>query len=161
MRLHLVQHGDAVPKDLDPERPLTARGCEQVSRLGRLLAHGGIAVEHILHSGKRRAEETATILAEALSPPGGVTVHSGLAPNDPPGPLAAQAAEWTADTMLVAHMPILGRLASTLLCGTQRTLVRFVPGTLVTLDRDEEGNWQVVATMPPEFLEPPTLHPVR
>ena len=161
MRLHLVQHGDAVSKDLDPERPLTARGCEQVSRLGRLLAHGGIAVNRVLHSGKRRAEETATILAEALSPPGGVGILPGLNPRDPPEPLVEQVAGWREDTMLVAHMPILGRLASILLCKTEASLVRFVPGTLVALERDEDGHWRVAAVLPPEFLEPPTLHPVR
>jgi phosphohistidine phosphatase len=160
MRLHLVQHGEAVSKDLDPERPLTARGCEHVSRLGRLLAHGGITVDRVLHSGKRRAEETATILARALSPPRGAAVHPGLAPKDPPEPLAKEVAGWSEDTLLVAHMPILGRLTSLLVCGKEGPIVRFVPGTLVTLERDQDGDWRVVAILPPGFLEPPSLHPV-
>jgi len=26
MRLYIVQHGDSVPKDIDPDRPLSDRG---------------------------------------------------------------------------------------------------------------------------------------
>jgi hypothetical protein len=36
MRLYLVQHGDAVPERLDPERPLSAAGRQEVEAV----AHG-------------------------------------------------------------------------------------------------------------------------
>ena len=64
MTLYLVQHGAAVPEQEDPERPLSAQGAEDVERLAGLLAHLGVSVARVLHSGKTRAAQTAAKLAE-------------------------------------------------------------------------------------------------
>ena len=37
MRIYLTQHGLAVPKDVDPDRPLNEQGREDVRRLAELL----------------------------------------------------------------------------------------------------------------------------
>ncbi len=66
MRLYLVQHGDALSKDLDPKRPLSAKGRRDVARLGEELARSTLTVERILHSGKLRAKETAETICAAL-----------------------------------------------------------------------------------------------
>ncbi|MEA3276673.1 MAG: histidine phosphatase family protein, partial [Pseudomonadota bacterium] len=68
MRIYLTQHGLAVPKDVDPDRPLNERGREDMRRLADFLDKAGVHVEQVLHSGKTRAEQTAAILAEALLP---------------------------------------------------------------------------------------------
>ena len=57
MRLYLVQHGDAVPERLDPERPLSVAGRREVEAVGRLLAGAGARVAHVVHSGKLRAQQ--------------------------------------------------------------------------------------------------------
>jgi broad specificity phosphatase PhoE len=44
MRLYLVQHGDAVPEQLDPERPLSAAGRQDVEAVARLLAETASAL---------------------------------------------------------------------------------------------------------------------
>ena len=44
MRVYLVQHGDAVPERLGPERPLSAAGRQEVENVVRLLAGGGARV---------------------------------------------------------------------------------------------------------------------
>src|ERR687897_643977 len=38
MRLYLVQHGDAVPEQLDPERPLSAAGRREVEAVARRIS---------------------------------------------------------------------------------------------------------------------------
>jgi phosphohistidine phosphatase SixA len=63
MRLYLVQHGDAVPERLDPERPLSASGRREVQAVARLLADTGVRAAHVVHSGKLRAQQTAELLA--------------------------------------------------------------------------------------------------
>ena len=68
MEVYLVQHGEAKRAEEDPERPLTDQGKEEVSNVAAFLAQGGVNVNQIRHSGKRRAEETARIMTEHLSP---------------------------------------------------------------------------------------------
>ena len=65
MTLFLVQHGKAKPETEDPERSLTEQGAEVVGRMADWAAQVGLAVDQIQHSGKRRAEQTATIFPSA------------------------------------------------------------------------------------------------
>jgi phosphohistidine phosphatase len=57
MKLYLVQHGDALPKDIDPDRPLSNVGHAEVGLLAELLA-GHMNISRVLHSGKTRARQT-------------------------------------------------------------------------------------------------------
>ena len=59
MKLYLQQHGEAVSKDLDPERPLTGQGTEDVQRIARALKAAGVEITRAIHSGKLRAQQTA------------------------------------------------------------------------------------------------------
>ena len=69
MRLYLVQHGDAVPKDVDPDRPLSDQGRADIKRLTVWLSHQNVQVAQILHSGKNRAKETAGYSGHCLNLP--------------------------------------------------------------------------------------------
>src|SRR5437899_75323 len=84
MECYLVQHGEAKPEQEDPARPLTDRGRREVERVARAARRSGVGVAEILHSGKLRAQQTAELLAAALSPVGGVRAVAGLAPTDDP-----------------------------------------------------------------------------
>jgi phosphohistidine phosphatase len=153
MKLYLVQHGDALPKDIDPARPLSERGRQDVERLAALLRVCGTHVTCVVHSGKTRAAQTAEMLAAAVSPGREVQLLQGLGPNDPAEPLARQIAGWGQDKLLVAHMPLLGSLVTRLLTGQDReTIVAFSPGTLVCLETTETGHWVVLWVLPPELL---------
>jgi phosphohistidine phosphatase len=151
MNLYLVQHGEAKPEREDPERPLADRGRDDIVRLGKLLARAGVRVSEIRHSGKRRAHETAQILAKALQPAGGVVLEAGLAPKDPVESIAREVSSLNEDIMLVGHLPHLGRLATVLLLAGRHEppVVRFVPGTLARLDRSD--GWSVGWLVPPEL----------
>jgi phosphohistidine phosphatase len=153
MRVYLAQHGLAVPKETDPERPLSEQGREDVRRLADLLEGAGIRVEQALHSGKTRAEQTAALLARAVLPGGQAQGRSGLAPNDPVEPLASEIESWSADTLLVGHLPFLGRLASLLLAAdADRPTLAFQPGSLACLERDATGPWALAWMIRPELL---------
>lgn len=155
MRIYLTQHGLAVPKDLDSDRPLSEQGRQDVRRLADFLKDAGIRVEQILHSGKARAEQTATILAEHMLPSGQPQEHAGLAPNDPLEKLSPEIAFWSADTLIVGHLPFLGRLASLLLASDpDRPMLAFQPGSMACLEKDEEGHWVLAWMMRPELLAP-------
>ena len=61
MALFLVQHGISAAKDVDPEKGLTDQGKIETERIAQVAKGYDIKVEKIVHSGKRRAAQTATI----------------------------------------------------------------------------------------------------
>lgn len=155
MRIYLTQHGQALPKDVDPDRPLNAQGREDVRRLAELLGNAGIEVGQVLHSGKARAEQTAAILADALLPAGQPEARAGLGPTDPLEQVSAEIAFWSAETLIVGHLPYLGRLASLLLVSDpDRPLLAFQPGSIACLEKDPEGRWALAWMVRPELLAP-------
>ena len=52
----------------DESRVLTESGRNEIRNVARHLFDKGVQVKQILHSGKKRAEQTAEILAESLNP---------------------------------------------------------------------------------------------
>jgi phosphohistidine phosphatase len=151
MPIYLVQHGVAEPKSVDTARPLTERGREDTARVAAVAARMNVEVEQIRHSGKTRADQTAAILGQALSPPGGVVSVSGIAPKDDVEPMAEALARETAPVMLVGHLPFLPRLAALLLTGDpNRTVVQFLNSGIVCLARQEEG-WRVAWILTPHM----------
>ena len=155
MRIYLTQHGLAVPKDVDPDRPLSEHGREDVQRLAEFLERTGTQVGEVLHSGKTRSEQTAAILAAALLPEGQPQAHAGLGPKDPLEKLSPEIAFWSVDTVIVGHLPYLGRLASLLLASDpDRPLVAFQPGSMACLEKNDEGRWVLAWMLRPELLAP-------
>jgi phosphohistidine phosphatase len=154
MRMILVQHGEAQPKTVDPERPLTAQGRRDVDALATWLSQRGLLPGTIRHSGKSRTRQTAEALSAGVRP----QATDGLGPNDDAAPwadwLTGQASE---DVMLVGHQPFLGRLAARLLIGEEREgLVGFRPGTALCLERRDDdgaaaGGWQVAWMLRPDL----------
>ncbi len=159
MRLYLVQHGDAVAKEANPDRPLSEKGTRDVQRLAVFLARSGVNVARVLHSGKLRAAETAGLLAKVLGP-GDVVEEavSGLGPKDSTETLAAAIGEWSGaaepeDVMLVGHLPHMGRLASRLAAGnTDAAVAAFEPGTVLCLEHVEGEDWTILWMAGPRFI---------
>jgi phosphohistidine phosphatase len=120
--------------------------------VARAAARAGLRVARIAHSGKLRARETAEILAGELHPPGGVAELPGLAPMDDPAVARRAVARLAEPTMLVGHLPHLGRLASLLIVGdAARDVIAFRTGGLVCLG-NEEGQWRVKWLLAPELV---------
>ncbi|MDD9876953.1 MAG: phosphohistidine phosphatase SixA [Magnetovibrio sp.] len=155
MHLYLVQHGLAKPKDEDPERPLSDQGRTDVGRMAAFLARTRPAIGRVIHSGKLRAAQTALIFAETIGP-GRIVEQAaeGLAPKDSTDLVAAAIDGWTDDTMIVGHLPHLGRLVGRLVVGDEdETVVHFQPGTVVCVERGENGGgWTVTWAVRPELM---------
>ena len=152
MDLFLVQHGEAKSEAEDPERSLTDRGAEAVRRMAAWAAQVGMKVDQIRHSGKRRAEQTAALLAEQLSPVNGTIAVAGLAPNDDVRPVAEGLHADHGAVMLVGHLPFLSRLASFLLTGDPEAgVIRFRMAGIVCLS-NQEGKWAVNWVVPPALV---------
>ena len=153
MELYLVQHGEAKPEAEDPERPLTEDGAEVVRRMASWAAQVGVGAAQIRHSGKRRAEQTAALLAERLNPAQGMIAVEGLKPNDDVRPVAEALQAEHEPVMLVGHLPFLSRLASLLLGGDPDSgVIRFQQAGIICLVQDE-GKWVVNWVIPPELLD--------
>jgi phosphohistidine phosphatase len=154
MKLYLVQHGEAEPESVDPSRPLTEQGRQNVWRVATFAARLGLEEVHqIRHSGKTRAEQTASILGEALRPPGSVIAVPGLAPKDDVKPIAKALAAESQPVMLVGHLPFLAHLAGLLLTGNvDRLVVQFRNAGIVCLVREGDA-WQVLWILTPEMIQ--------
>ena len=155
MRLYLIQHGEATPEDVNPSRPLTPKGSREVNKIASFLAQLDLGPISIRHSGKLRARQTAEIISAALGPGYQVQQSENLSPNDPVRNLIEEIKRMTADLMIVGHIPFLGKLASTLLTGSESTNpVAFRQGGVVCLQRKEDQTWQVVWMVTPDILKP-------
>lgn len=152
MNLYLVQHGEARPKEEDPERSLSDKGMADVTKIAKYAAtQCNMQVDKICHSGKLRAAQTAGILAEHLGISSLVKVD-GIRPLDVPDTWVAKLKEKSEDLLIVGHLPHLARLATSLLCGAgENVLVRFQTGGILALKR-EDLQWQVQWMVVPEII---------
>lgn len=154
MRLYLVQHGQAVDKTVDPERPLSEQGREDVATMAGRLSDAGVRVERVWHSGKRRAAETAGLLARAVFGKDAAEAISGISPNDDVTAFAQDADVWDQDTMVVGHLPFMGRLVAHLVTGNaEASLVVFRPGAVACLERDSDGDWLLLWLLRPGLTD--------
>jgi len=147
MVLYLCQHGDALAKDVDPDRPLSERGMTDVCNVANALS-GGIETAAIVHSGKTRARQTAELLHERLAPAATIESEDGLGPGDPVDAFAEKLGARDTNLLVAGHMPFVSRLASRLI-GTDRDILAFQPGTIAALCRDAEGHWTVAWMLTP------------
>ena len=153
MKLYLVQHGQAVPKQEDPGRPLSEQGREEVQRVAACLGEAGVRVVRVWHSGKLRATETAGILAGEVCSGKQVEMIKGIQPNDPVDEFASDADVWGEDTLVVGHLPFMSRLVSLLVAGdSKHELVHYTPGSVVCLERDNTDRWVISWMLSPGLL---------
>lgn len=138
--LILVRHGLPVSEIVDPERPLSDTGQAQIKKVAAVLGDIAGQVDLVCHSGLKRSEETAEILAAAVHPRSGMRWSPGLKPDDPPARFLADIdAEGFQIVMVAGHLPFLGRLASLLLAGQEQPeVVGFSMGAAAYLERTEK-----------------------
>ena len=152
MKLYLVQHGKAVQEEVDPQRPLTEEGRQDTQKVAGFIKPLKISVDYLWHSGKKRAAQTAEILAEVVKYKS-LTAHTGLGPNDDVRVLKDELATTQQDIMIVGHLPFLNKLASLLLAGSESAnIVAFTNSGIVCLTRYEKNQWQLDWAVIPELL---------
>jgi phosphohistidine phosphatase len=125
--IYLMRHADAVSDEVDPRRPLSARGRAQVARVcAALKPEPAFRPAEVWHSPLARSLETAQLVVAGLGLGAPLVLKRGLQPDDDPARTARAVAGETRDLLLVGHEPHLGILASLLLHGPDQR-VSFFP----------------------------------
>ncbi len=153
MKLYLVQHAKAVPKQVDPQRSLTEDGRRDIQRVAAFVKPLNLCVDFLWHSGKKRAVQTAEALAKVIEVKEAEIARESLAPNDDVAILRNELTSVRQDVMIVGHLPFLSKLASLLLTDSESAeTVAFKQGGIVCLSRTETNQWQIDWMVTPELL---------
>jgi len=152
MALYLVQHGLSYSESVDPDRSLTEEGISAVERIASVAAGYNIHVSLIRHSGKKRARQTAEIMARYLLSDVPIEETPGLNPNDDVKAFAGLL-DPGRDEMIVGHLPFLERLVSYLITGNIGTLIfQFQNGGIICMDMLDAGKvWIIKWTLMPKI----------
>lgn len=152
MALFLVQHGKSLPKEKDPDQGLSKEGLAETQAMASLAADNNLQVRRIVHSGKKRALQTAEIFLRALEPENGMSKGAGMAPLDD---VAAFAATLTNEEniMVVGHLPFMERLVSFLVTGAaDKAVLKFQNSGIVCLDTEDAADpWFIRWALFPRF----------
>jgi len=144
--------GKSLSKEMDPERGLSEEGVRDVERIADVAKNYEVPVSQIKHSGKKRALQTAEILASALNPRFGVDSIDGIHPMDDAAVFAKEVGS-EEEVMLVGHLPFLEKLTSYLVTGSLEIPVfKFQNGGIVCLERyTDTGRWVIKWTLMPKI----------
>ncbi|MDD4952215.1 MAG: histidine phosphatase family protein [Desulfovibrionaceae bacterium] len=137
MRLYLMQHGVCLPKEADPEQALSPVGREVVEKNARALRRMGLWFDAVVSSPKKRAVQTAAIVAETTGFPVQAIVQTDML-------RATMQAENSLEFLkglkakqsvfAAGHLPSLGNVASLLLCKSGRVSLDIKNGGITCLE---------------------------
>lgn len=155
MALYLVQHGISLPREEDQSKGLSTRGVEQTVRIAEVARGYKVKVGNIVHSGKKRAKQTADIIHQTLASDFTMEVLTGLNPLDDVQVFARQLHP-AQNLLVVGHLPFMERLVSFLTTGSEDTRVyRFQNSGIVCLDAEggdgKELDWSIRWTLNPDI----------
>ena len=139
-RLYFVQHGLAVDKAENPDRPLSASGIEQTKLVAAQLSKQQVPISKIFHSGKLRASQTADIFAKRL----GVSTVSDVDYLSPNCDISVITPLLDTDAALyVGHLPHLDKLSSFLLTDDEnKSIIHFQNSGVLCLGCSKQ-NYQI------------------
>lgn len=147
-RVYFMQHGLAVDKADDPERPLSQAGIHQTKTIAKILQDSETPIARVFHSGKLRAAQTAEIVAEHLSATS-VTAIDNLSPNGDVRHITQNLQ--TDGALYVGHLPHLEKLVSYLITGkTELNIIRFQNSAIICLKKHENSyliQWYLTANI--------------
>lgn len=120
MKLYLMQHALAYSAEENAERPLSPAGVDQAKAAARGIKRLGLSFDLIIASPKRRAQQTAALIAEGVRfPYSDILTTEAILPDSAPHDLFALLQKESAESqvLVVGHLPHLEKLASDLLRG--------------------------------------------
>jgi phosphohistidine phosphatase len=137
MALFLVQHGKSLPKEKDPDQSLSKEGFTETQAMAEMAFEQFVQVTCIIHSGKKRALQTAEIFMKALEPEAGIIKGAGLASLDDVTQFASSLKN-EENIMVVGHLPFMERLVSYLVTGSpERPVIKFQNSSIICLDTED------------------------
>lgn len=153
MRVYLVQHGEAKPESVDPDRSLTEKGRLDVEKVSAFIRPMGLRVSYMWHSGKARAAQTAELLALGIPSDKGLSQRDDLAPNASIDTVKRDILEAREDIAIVGHLPFLSKLAAWLLTGRESAeVIAFRQAGIVCLERSKDSAWRIAWILVPEMF---------
>jgi phosphohistidine phosphatase len=153
VRVYLVQHGRAKSEEEEPQRRLTDKGIGEVQKVAVFLRPLELRIDAVWHSGKARAQQTAELLAEAVSDRDRVVQREGLGPNDQVAPTKQALEKIGRDVMIVGHLPFLGKLVALLVTESEANeIVEFQFGGVVCIERRDREEWKIAWMITPALL---------
>ena len=135
-RIYLMQHGEAMSEEQDPQRPLSDRGLIQVETSASAIVRLGLRFSAMVVSSKIRSRQTAELVARATGYTGTLTETDAVKPTaDPEAGIAALAQLSDRESIFVAgHMPSLAGIASSLLTEGGKVSLAFSNGGLCAIE---------------------------
>ncbi len=136
MELYLMQHGQAVAKEEDPEQPLSREGVEQIQASAAAVKKMGLQFDLILCSPKKRSKQTAALVAEKVNYPYSDIVETELVKAMTPAKETLRLLQQHLDqgrVLIAGHLPSLGEIASALLSDGSKVHIGFENGGLCHL----------------------------
>lgn len=154
MKLYCVRHCEANSADVDSERGLSEQGLRDADKLAEHLEQQQIFIPDVIHSGKKRAQQTAEILAAAANAEQVSVAPALLDDIADVSAIVEMSKNWVQDTMLVGHMPFMANLVSALMMDISDNfqLVTYSPGTMACLNSLADGRWAIDWVLKPENL---------
>lgn len=137
MELFLMQHGACLPKELEPEQPLSPVGHDQVERTGRALRRMGADFDAILCSPKTRSYESARIIAKCTGfPEKAIWVTDAVKAMAPPSALfdLFQERGNLQSVFVAGHLPHLGEVVSLLITDHCKVAIQIENAGLMRLE---------------------------
>ncbi len=148
MTLYLVQHGQCLEKEIDPNRSLSPEGRAGIIQVAHSASNAGITISTIYHSGELRALQTAELYSEYVKTDN-IEPTTGLSPLDDVEDFTNHF-QFSEKIMIVGHLPFMERLTSYLIAGDQElTVVKFQNAGIVCLGLDKTNNWHLKWTIMP------------
>ncbi len=120
MKVYLMQHALAYSSQEDQERPLSPAGIDQAKAAAKGIKRLGLSFDLIVTSPKRRAHQTAALIAEGVRfPHSDIMTSEVVLPQGQPQELLdlLQKESPQSSVLVVGHMPHLEKLSSQLLQG--------------------------------------------
>ena len=135
IKVYFVQHGKALAKDIDKTRPLSDIGADEVRNVADTLKKNNIIINKIVHSGKLRSLQTASIFSQILEV-NIVTEVKGMAPNDVSEELIEQITEDA--VMYIGHLPNIQNVVSNLITRDKNnSIIKFQNSAVACVEINE------------------------
>jgi phosphohistidine phosphatase len=140
MEIYLMQHGQALPKDQDPEEGLSPEGEAEVRLTARAFKVFHVDFDAILSSPKKRSKQTAAIVAEEIGfPTENIQETEKVKAKTPAEETVRALADLSGGkrVLVAGHLPSVAEVASYLLTEGSKANIAFENGGCCCIEVDE------------------------
>lgn len=153
MNIYIVQHGKAMPSDIDIERPLNRLGVDETDKMAYFIRKNiVIQINTIYSSPKKRSMQTAAIFDRYFAPQNGIMGAEWLLPEADPSEFMNKIESFSGDIMVISHKPLIPRLLSSFLCGQGDFDLLHVVNSSVTCISDIDGKFRIEWCLRPDNI---------